>query len=330
MAKKNSTLENEFPTEGAATEGTVAENTAAGTTPAAEGEINTNLPEDTEKAKEDAKTYKMLDGTDGSRAAFIREQFVTVGKTRKEIADANGFDYRVVYSATVNLSNGSEGGSRGRSPSNATIQVTEDGKYVKVENTTVKNEAGEEAPAVTVTVDGEILPEGAEVPATTSISRNDWIVSQVKAGADRGKIAKLLDLSYGVVYGLTKEEGGSRASHKVELEDGTIVTRAVYIRMLFAAGKTRSDIAKELDVDYTIVWQATKTEKTEAEKLGEIVETLKALVEHIVDKDAFNAAIAVIETAEIIVPAEEPATETPAENTENAPEASVEAPADAQ
>lgn len=235
---------------------------------------DTEMPE---KAVASKETYTLADGSQGSRAAFIREKFLQDNMSRKEIADTYGFAYRVVYSATVNMTNESEAAGRGRSTVNAVITVTEDGRYVT-----------EDAEG-NIVVDGEVFAgELADLGELKKVDRNEWIVSKVSAGVSRGDIAKILDMSYGVIYNITKDLEGTREKHEVELEDGTVISRSEYIRQLYAAGKSRGEIAKELDVAYPVVWQATKVVKTEVEKYNDTVESLRAYAEKVADVEMFN------------------------------------------
>lgn len=261
--------------------------------------LNTETPvEGAEDATEHA-TYTLADGTQGSRAAFIREQFLNENLSRKEIAEKFGFAYRVVYSATVNMTNASEATQRGRTSTASTVTVTVDGNQL----VTVVD-------GVTY-VDGEKLAEGTVLGETKTVDRNTWIKEKVEAGISRGDIAKMLDLSYGVIYGITKEQDGTRSRIMVKLDDGTEVSRSEYIRMQFAAGVTRGDIAKKLDVPYSVVWQATKTEKTDADKFEEAVEVLKTFADKVEQADLFNQVIAALATMTVKVE-EEPTADAPA------------------
>jgi predicted DNA-binding protein YlxM (UPF0122 family) len=291
MANENTTFAEEFGTAGEVSEETV----------------NTTLPEGTEAAPVERQTYTLKDGSQGSRAAFIRELFLEDNLSRKQIAEEYGFPYRVVYSATVNMTNAAEAPQRGRSATATVIQLTADGQVVL-------HKDGK------VLVDGEAF-EGdvSELGELYDKSRNEWIQEQMAAGVSRGDIAKKLDMSYGVIYGLTKSAEGSRQRIELELEDGTKVSRSEYIRMQFAAGKSRGEIAKELDVPYSVVWQATKTEKAASEKYAELVEELKGFADKISDPDLFGQVIDALGTLTIkeekkpAVEADEPASDTPAE-----------------
>lgn len=235
-----------------------------------------DMPVPVQKEKE---TYTLADGTQGSRAAFIREKFQLDNMSRKEIAETFGFAYRIVYSATVNMTNEAEAPGRGRSSVNAVINVTADGQYVDE-------------------VDGKVFVGGEEFAGPIEelgelqkVDRNEWILNKVQAGASRGEVAKMLGMSYGVVYNITKDLEGSREKHEITLEDGTVVSRTDYIRALFAEGKSRGDIAKELDVPYTVVWQATKVSKSAQEKYQDLVASLRGYSDKVADPDVFKALV---------------------------------------
>ena len=244
----------------------------------------TNLPEGAEATapmKRELKTYTMKDGSQGSRAAYIKELFVEDKLSRTEIAEKHGFSYRDVYSATVNMVNGTESGARGRTPTSTVIKVNAERKLATA------NEEG----IYTLVETGEVV----DVSSLTDVNRNDWIKEQVEAGTERGTIAKQLELSYGVVYGVTKEMEGAKVRQEYDItkEDGTVekVSRAAYIRHLYNGGMSRSDIMKELGVAYQVVWQATKEEKEEptlAEKFEGLIADLSSFGDKIEDKHAKN------------------------------------------
>lgn len=268
-------------------------------------QVATDAPMDTAvPAKAEKETYTLADGSQGSRAAFIREKFQQDNMSRKEIADTYGFAYRVVYSATVNMTNEAEAAGRGRSSVNAVIKVTANNQYV--------NEVDGK-----VYVDGEPY-EGAieDLGELQNADRNEWIIAKAQEGVSRGDIAKMLGMSYGVIYNITKELEGTREKHEVTLEDGTVVSRSEYIRMLYAGGKSRGDIAKELDVPYTVVWQATKVVKSEQEKFADLVESLKGYADKVADPDTFAVILDDLSKVELVEEAEE----QPAEEEETATE----------
>ena len=257
-------------------------------------QVATDAPMDTAvPAKAEKETYTLADGSQGSRAAFIREKFQQDNMSRKEIADTYGFAYRVVYSATVNMTNEAEAAGRGRSSVNAVIKVTANNQYV--------NEIDGK-----VYVDGELY-EGAveDLGELQNADRNEWIIAKAQEGVSRGDIAKMLGMSYGVIYNITKELEGTREKHEVTLEDGTVVSRSEYIRMLYAGGKSRGDIAKELDVPYTVVWQATKVVKSEQEKFADLVESLKGYADKVADPDTFAVILDDLSKVELVEEAEE-------------------------
>lgn len=232
------------------------------------------------------QVYVLKDGSEGSRAAYIRELFLDNNLSRKEIADQTGFAYRVVYSATVNMTNDSEPTGRGRSITNPMIKV-----YGEDQLLVDQDDQGN----YTVVATGE----GVNAEDVTECSRNEWIKEQVDKGISRGDVAKQLELSYGVIYNLTKEQDGVRVKHDIELEDGTTMSRAAYIRQEFGAGKSRSDIARELDVPYSVVWQATKTEKSDADKFADLVEQVKGYADKVIDKGDFEAILEALALVEI-------------------------------
>ena len=251
-------------------------------------ELNTSEPAEVNADASAQKTYPLADGTQGSRAAFIREKFLVDNMSRKEIAEQFDMPYRVVYSATVNMSNSAESPSRGRSASMSTVSLTADGECVVTKDNKVL-------------VNGEIF-DGAitDLGELTTTDRNAWIKTQVENGVSRGDIAKMLDMSYGVVYGITKDQEGTRARIEITLDDGvTKVSRAEYIRMQFAAGVSRGDIAKKLEVPYSVVWQATKTEKTEADHFAELVAGIKEFAGKTTDESLFTQICNALDTVQI-------------------------------
>lgn len=274
-----------------------------GTEALANEQVATDAPEVVKETKE-RETYELADGSIGSRAAFIREKFIDDNMSRKQIAEQFGFDYRVVYSATVNMHNDAEGDSRGRSAVNAIIKVNADNQVVEVK----------EVDGAQVTfVNGEATDTVYTEDELTDKSRNEWIQEVVAAGMSRGDVAKILGVSYGVVYGLTKDAEGTRQAYTVTLADGTEMPRAEYIRKQAAAGVSRGDIARELGVPYSVVWQATKTEKSEQEKFDDIVKSLENFNDKVSDAEAFADALATLKALTIVEEVKEETTEEVAE-----------------
>jgi hypothetical protein len=196
------------------------------------------------------------------------------------------------------MTNGTESGSKGRAPTMTVIKVTKDEQKLL----TGDAENGYQ-------LNGEKI-ENAEAEALELVERNriDWIKEQVTAGTDRGTIAKWLGLSYGVIYGATKDQEGTRVRQEFDLtqEDGTVekVSRAVYIRHLYAGGKTRSEIQKELNVPYQVVWQATKEEKEEltaVERFNGLVIELEGFADKVEEKHLknFNRVIEALKALEL-------------------------------
>ncbi|MNC00764.1 hypothetical protein D3C75_480980 [compost metagenome] len=247
-----------------------------------------------------------------SKSEFIREQFTKNNLGRKEISEKFDINYRTVYGATVNLTNDAEPSTRGRSASVSKINVTADGHVVSHG----KAEDGSE----TLLIDNEVvvLEEGQTAPETTEVDRNTWIKERVAAGVSRGDVAKVLGLSYGVVYSLTKDGEGGSQRHELEWtkEDGEkeTISRSEYIRRRFAQGVERSEIAKELGVDYPVVWSALKSLKPESEKYAEAIDKLSKFAEALENADLFKSLIEQLKGFTFKpeeVPAEAEATETP-------------------
>lgn len=247
--------------------------------------INTDAPEVVE---EDKKVWYNAAGEEVSMSAFIREKFLDENMSRKEISEEFEINYRTVYGATLNLENGAEGTSRGRGASNPKINLTAEGQVYICKK--VKNDDGST---------GEVhLLDGKEYDADVvaglelvESDRNTYVAKQIEAGVSRGDIAERLDVSYGVVYNLTKDASTGRGKHVITLEDGTEVPRAEYIRTLAAEGMSKTDIAAKLEVDYSVVWQATKKEKTVQEKFDDAKNNLAKFIEDVEDPKAFQKVL---------------------------------------
>lgn len=267
-------------------------------------EANLEAVETTEAAGVDEVKYYSESGEEISKSAFIREKFLNDNMSRKAISEEFGIPYRTVYGATVNMTNGAEPVGRGRSAANPIINVTADGKVV-LEETQADG-------TVKYFINGEEVEtiEGMEL---SQVNRNEFVVSQVEAGVSRADLAKWLGLSYGVIYGLTKDaEGQGTAKYMVELEDGTSMPRTEYIRKRVAEGAKKGDIAKELNVPYSVIWQATKTVKSVDEKLHDAIAAVAKFADKVTDPQAFKDAIALLEEAAVIA---EATTEEVAEDT---------------
>lgn len=238
-------------------------------------------------------------GEEVSMSEFIREKFTVDNMGRKEISEKFDINYRTVYGATMNMENEAEAASRGRSAGTSKIKVTADNKVYSVVKETIDGVETEKH-----MLDGEeLLPNDMdviEIPETTEVDRNTWIKERVAAGDNRGDIAKKLNVSYGVVYGLTKDAEGGRTKHEVEIEDPEnpgqtkVISRNEYIRMKVAEGMSKSDVAKELGVEYSVVWQATKKEKTTDEKIADHIDGLVKLADLMEDAEGFKAYVEAI------------------------------------
>lgn len=232
------------------------------------------------EAKDTRKWYNS-EGVEVSKSEFIREQFLKFNKSRKQIAEEFGINYRTVYGATVNLTNDAEPATRGRSAANQKIKVTQDGKVVTViegvtyvDNVAVSNE------------------EAAQLGELIEVDRNEWTREQVKNGRSRGEVAQILGLSYGVVYSLTKDiEGASQRHELQDSETGEVVSRSELIRRLYDRGMSKSEIAKHLGVDYPVVWSALKSLKSEEEKFVDAIDRLSKFADKVEDVETFNYLI---------------------------------------
>ena len=254
-------------------------------------EVGTEVPEAATTAAD--KVWYNNAGEEVTMSAFIREKFTEDNLSRKEISEQFGINYRTVYGATVNMTNDAVASARGRSAQNISINVTEDGHVVST-----KTIEGEEV----YFIDGvQIEPNDQDeivVPATVEVKRNDWIKEQVANGVDRAAVAKALEISYGVVYGLTKAEGSGRVQHTVTV-DGKEISRAEYIRQQVAAGVKKSDIAHELGVEYSVVWQACKKDKTDAEKFANAIAAIEKFADKVTDAEGFAIVIEQLKGFEI-------------------------------
>lgn len=182
--------------------------------------------------KEEKVTYTLEDGTQGSRSAYIRQEFKK-DRSRGDIAKELKVAYYIVYSATANMFNaahpeeGATAGSRGA------------------------------------------MMEDPENPGKM-IARAELMRKDLAANMTRSDIAKKYDVAYATVYAATKDESEGAPAHGgkvfIELEDGTKVARAEYIRQLATVGTegkpmTKREIANLLHIDYAVVWAACKEKK---------------------------------------------------------------------
>jgi hypothetical protein len=262
--------------------------------------MDTSAPENTgndagkaEGNAEETDTRKWYDdnGNEISKSAFIRLKFKQ-NMSRKDISEQFEIPYRTVYGATVNMENDAEPTSKGRGQTFSRIHVTADGHVVFMKDNVLY-------------INNIAQPEGTEAPATTEVDRNTWIKEQIAAGKNRGDIAKALDLSYGVIYGITKEEQGTRQKYEVEVDDPQnpgqkiTISRSEYIRRRVADGISKADIAKELGVEYSVVWQATKQLKTTEERFVDAVKGLEKFLDMVDNPDDLTKAITLLGSVKI-------------------------------
>jgi predicted DNA-binding protein (UPF0251 family) len=234
-------------------------------------ELNTTAPGVDEAAQEakDDRVWTLEDGTEVSKSEFIRHQFTEHNLSRKQISEQFDINYRTVYGATVNMVNDAEPTTRGRSAAHIKINITPENEIVQgtaEEGFTVNDEA----------YSGEVI----------EVDRNEFIKAQVEAGVSRGVLAKQLGISYGVVYSITKDIAGASQRHEVEYE-GKTYSRSEYIRIRFQEGVSKADIAKELGVDYPVVWSALKSLKSNADKVADAIAAFEKKADLFVDGAAF-------------------------------------------
>jgi hypothetical protein len=240
-------------------EGTENTEVNEGATPEVE-----NTPE---TGKDEKKVYHLEDGSECSRSAYIRQEFAK-DRSRKEIKDELGVAYYIVYAATANMYNAKhpEGATTVAGKGSVLVaKVNSDFKYVDAEgNTTHKVDVEGQEVEVDYTAD--------EVP---QVPRAELMRELAEAGKTRSEIKDYFQVPYATVYAATKDsiEGEGRTNKKlIHPVTGKEISRADYIRELYATGKSRRDIAKELTiltgdlVDYSTVWAATKPEKADEEE----------------------------------------------------------------
>ncbi|MNO88256.1 hypothetical protein D3C76_796970 [compost metagenome] len=262
-------------------------------------EVDTTTAPDANEAADEAKDTRVWTSADGkeiSKSEFIREQFTVNNLSRKEISEQFDINYRTVYGATVNMTNDAEPSTRGRAASVTKITVTADNRVV---STSKNEETGEEV--TLVNNQAVTAEEAAELGELTEVDRNEWIQSQVDAGVKRSDVADALGLSYGVIYQQTKENSGTRQRYEIEY-NGETISRSEYIRRKFAEGVSKADIAKELGVDYPVVWSALKDTKTDSEKFLDAVEKVAKFADVAVDAAALNALVEQLKAVEIKQP----------------------------
>ena len=68
----------------------------------------------------------------------------------------------------------------------------------------------------------------------------------------------------------------------ITLADGTQVPRAKYIRERVAAGADKSALAKELGINYNIIWQATSKKKTDATRMDEAISVIREVLPNVI------------------------------------------------
>ena len=199
-----------------------------------------DVNDEKEEVKEPKKLYHLKDGTEGSRSAYIRQEFLS-NRPRGDIARELGVSYAVVYAATANMHNELTEGHPGRGVGRGVIM--EDGRS-RAEHMREMLQQGKTR--------GEIAKH-FKCPYATVYAATKELLAEGKEGArtHRGKVV-------------------------ITLEDGSSIGRAEHIRALHAAGKSRREIADELSCDYAIVWAATKKPHSEGAEVSEASEASEA------------------------------------------------------
>lgn len=110
--------------------------------------------------------------------------------------------------------------------------------------------------------------ESAPVSQTSVVStesRSSQMRKMFAEGVSRGEIAKHFNCRYQAVYAATKTLENAHHNRDtsgraiiLELPDGTKISRREYMRNSYAAGVSRSVIAKEFGVPFQTVYAATR------------------------------------------------------------------------
>lgn len=186
------------------------------------------------------------------KAAFL------ANKTRKELAE----EYNLPYYTITKITKG-------------------------MKNDVKMHEGRFEAKKIYVDADLNIVDvsAGGNLAGLTETTTKEWVKRVVEEkGYDRKKIAEVLGISYGGVYSYTKDLDmpSERASVMITLADGTQVPRAKYIRARVAAGADKSALAKELGINYNVIWQATSKKKTDAMKMDEAISVIREVLPNVI------------------------------------------------
>lgn len=220
-----------------------------------------------------------------STSEFCRIAFTALNINRREISDKFEINYRTVYGACANMTNTAVDAPKGRATAEATIRLDAEGRVIAV-----KGDIN--------FIDGVETTEVIDFDALTQVNRKEFILAKVAEGMANADIAKLLQVSHGVVYNATKDSNAKGGSREVMIEvDGVEVKRADYIRQLFDEGKTRSEIKDLLGCEYNVVYAATKTEKSEKDKLADAINAVAKYADKVADVESFSSAIEILKLA---------------------------------
>lgn len=215
------------------------------------------MTEVTEKQTRQVQSFVLDDGTVGSRAAYIRQEFAK-DRSRKDIAEELGVSYNIVFSATANMFNSHHPETGGRGGNRSVIVEWPKGS-------------------------GEMR------------QRSDVMKELFASGMSRADIAKEFDCPYATVYGATKDVANPNgAVHRGKImiehpETGEQIARVDYIRELWETGEyTRRQIADKIKCDYSVVWSATKEAKPESDEENTVEEVVEDTEEVVEDTEEIN------------------------------------------
>ncbi len=173
------------------------------------------------------EVYKLDNGEECSRSAFIRQEFLK-DRSRSEIAKELDVPYYIVYSATANMYNEVHKEGENRRPGGNRGVMVED-------------------------------PETGE-----TISRAEAMRRMYAEGKTRSEIKEHFGTPYSTVYAATKDveppEGAPRGGRIMveHPETGEQVQRVELIRECYEQGQSRREIADLIGCDYSVVWAATR------------------------------------------------------------------------
>lgn len=219
----------------------------------------------------DEGQYLVADRSPMSRRQFIQYLFTEADMSRKDIAALLDLKGNQVYQATVNMENSHHGPGRGAGQGSNRAEKARDlarqgytrpdiakelemsyGAVYAATKSLDVHSARNATKRIMLTVNGE----------EQEMTRPDAIRELARQGYTRPQIKEQLDVSYAVVWAATKNVDVVEARSNrvmVTMEDGREIPRTQAIREMADDGKSRRQIADALDLDYSVVWAATKS-----------------------------------------------------------------------